>query len=115
MPAKMISSGVISEPPPIPVIPMRTPTPSPKTMTSGSTARLSLAVQAALGLVLPGPAALAARARVRARRASDRLVALVVERVVGQVVLRDEAPHVAVGPVGQRVDLPQAMGLVPLQ
>ena len=35
-PAKMISSGVISEPPPMPVMPIRTPTPRPKTMTSGS-------------------------------------------------------------------------------
>src|SRR5690348_13759439 len=111
MPAKMMSSGVISDPPPIPVIPMRTPTPSPKTMTNGSTARLPLAVQAALGLVLPGPAPVAARARERARRAPDRVIAAVVQWVVGQVVLGDEAPHVAVAPVRQRVDLPQAVGL----
>ena len=36
MPAKSTSSGVISEPPPIPVRPMRMPTPKPKAMTSGS-------------------------------------------------------------------------------
>src|SRR2546430_7859481 len=116
IPAKMISSGVIREPPPMPVMPISTPTPSPKTMISGSMATcLSLSVQAALGLVLPRPAALAAGARVRARCASDRLVAAVVQRVVGQVVLRDEAPHVAIAPVGQRIELPQAVGLVPLE
>ena len=32
------SSGVISEPPPIPVSPTRMPTPNPKTMISGSMA-----------------------------------------------------------------------------
>src|SRR5229473_1705686 len=116
IPAKMISSGVIREPPPMPVMPISTPTPSPKTMISGSIAApLPLSVQAALGLVLPCPAALAAGAGVRARRAADRLVAAVVQRVVGQVVLRDEAPYVAVAPVGQRVELPQAVGLVPFE
>src|SRR2546423_6180339 len=116
IPAKMISSGVIREPPPMPVMPISTPTPSPKTMISGSMATcLSLSVQAALGLVLPRPAALAAGAGVRARRAADRLVAAVVQRGVGQVVLRDEPPHVAVAPVGERIELPQAVRLVPLQ
>src|SRR5947209_10397784 len=103
MPAKMISSGVIREPPPIPVIPISTPTPRPKTMINGSMgARLRLAVQAALGLVLPRPASLASRPGLRAGRASDRVVAPVVQRVVRQLVLGDEAPHVAVGPVGKR-------------
>src|ERR1700710_1783255 len=116
IPAKMISSGVIREPPPMPVMPISTPTPSPKTMISGSmAAALPLAVQAALGLVLPGPASLAAGAGVRARGAADRLVAAVVQRVVGQVMLRDEAPDVAVAPVGQRIELPEAVRLVPLQ
>ena len=36
MPKIRISSGVISEPPPIPVIPTRMPIPSPKTMIAGS-------------------------------------------------------------------------------
>src|SRR4030088_1807292 len=116
MPAKMTSSGVIREPPPMPVMPISTPTPSPKTMISGSMAApLCLAVEAALGLVLPRPAALAAGARFRARRATDRLVAAVVERVVGQVVLRDEAPHIAIAPVGQRIELPQGVGFVPFE
>ncbi len=46
-------------------------------------------------------------------RAADRRVALVVERVVRQVVLGDVAPHVLVGPVGERVELPQAVLGVP--
>src|SRR2546421_4718623 len=116
IPAKMISSGVIRAAAPMPVMPISTPTPSPKTMISGSmAARLALAVEAALGLVQPRPAALAAGAGVRARRAADRLVAAVVQRVVGQVVLRDEAPHIPVAPVGERIELPQGVGLVPLE
>src|SRR5690349_10091207 len=116
IPAKMISSGVIREPPPMPVMPISTPTPSPKTMISGSMATpLSLSVQAALGLVLPRPAAFTAGSGLRAGSAADRLVPLVVQRVAGQVVVRDEAPHVAVAPVGQRVELPQAVGLVPFE
>src|SRR5437588_5477937 len=116
MPAKMTSSGVISEPPPIPVIPISTPTPRPTTMISGSIAgRLSLAVQAACRSVLSRPAAVASRAGLCARRAADRVIAPVVEWVVGQVVVGDESPHVAVGPVGQGVELPQAVRLVPLE
>src|SRR2546421_1984564 len=116
IPAKMISSGVIRAAAPMPVMPISTPTTSPKTMISGSMATcLSLSVQAALGPVLPRPAALAAGAGIRARRAADRLVATVVQRVVGQVVLRDEAPYVAVAPVGQRIELPEAVGLVPFE
>src|SRR3954469_21837637 len=88
MPATMMSSGVISEPPPIPVSPMRMPTPSPNTMTSGS---MSGDVQPALGLVGPGPAAPAAAARRRARPPADRLVPAVVQLVVGQVALVDAA------------------------
>src|SRR3954451_3399190 len=111
MPATMISSGVISEPPPIPVSPMRMPTPSPKTITSGS---MSGDVQPALGLAGPGPAALAAAARQRARRAADRLVATVVQLVVRQVALVDAAPEVLLGPVVERVELPEAAALVEL-
>src|SRR3954469_12510512 len=113
MPATMMSSGVISEPPPIPVSPMRIPTPSPKTMTSGS---MSGDVQPALGLVGTGPAAVAAtsgqRARpaaplpgLRARAPADRLVAAVVQLVVGQVALVDAAPQVLLGPLDERVVL----------
>src|SRR3954468_2530009 len=111
MPATMISSGVMSEPPPMPVSPMRMPTPSPKTMTSGS---MSGDVQPALGLVGPGPAALAAAARQRARRAADRLVAAVVQHVVGQVALVDASPQILLGPVVERVELPDAAAVVEL-
>src|SRR4051794_32442194 len=111
MPATMISSGVISEPPPIPVRPMRIPTPSPKTMMSGS---MSGDVQPALGLVGARPAALAAAAGVRARRAADRLVAAVVQRVVGQVALADATEEIALGPVDERVVLPDPAALVEL-
>src|SRR3954447_23642258 len=109
MPATMISSGVISEPPPIPVSPMRIPTPSPKTMTSGS---MSGDVQPALGLVGTGPAAVAATAGLRARRAADRLVAAVVQLVVGQVALVDAAPQVLLGPLDERLVLPDPAALV---
>jgi hypothetical protein len=36
MPKIRISSGVISDPPPMPVMPTSTPIPSPKTMIAGS-------------------------------------------------------------------------------
>src|SRR5690242_12289334 len=103
MPANRISSGVMSEPPPMPVNPMRMPTPRPKTMTSGSTPSASGDVQPALGLVGARPAALAARARLRARRAADRGVALVVQRVIGQLALEDAVPEVLLGPERERV------------
>src|SRR3954470_19045721 len=112
MPARMISSGVISEPPPIPVSPIRIPTPSPKRMTRPSTP--SGHVEAALGLVAVGPAALAAAAGQRARHAADRVVALVVQRVVGQRALGDPPPDVLVGPLGERVVLDQPAALVAL-
>src|SRR5665213_1506546 len=65
-----------------------------------------LYVQTALGLFRSRPAALAAGARLGARRAADRLVALVVQRVVREVALVDAPPQVLVGPVCQRVVLP---------
>ena len=73
-------------------------------MTSGS--HHASDVQPALGLVGARPAALAAGAGLGAGRAADRLVALVVQRVVGQVALVDALPEVALGPVGERVVLP---------
>src|SRR5579884_3070982 len=63
-------------------------------------------VQTALGLLLPGPAPLATVAGTRAGGAPDRGVAAVVQWVVGQVVRVDVAPEILLGPVGQRVDLP---------
>src|SRR6185312_7166597 len=69
-------------------------------------------VDAALGLVRACPATFAAAARLRAWRAADRLVALVVQRVVGQVALVNAPPQVLVAPVRQRVVLPQAAHVV---
>ena len=60
------------------------------------------------------PAALAARAGRRARRAADRGVALVVQRVVRKVALVDPPPEVLLGPLDQRVELPHRALLVPL-
>src|SRR4051812_39726557 len=108
-PANSTSSGVMSDPPPMPVRPTRIPTPRPKTMTIGSMRSgepgaprrgrsRDVGVQAALQLIAAGPPPRAAVARPRARGAADRRVALVVERVVGQVALADARPHVAVGP-----------------
>ena len=51
-------------------------------------------VQAALGLVLAGPAALSAVAWERAGGAANRLVAPVVEGMVGKIVLVDVTPQV---------------------
>src|SRR3954468_24286515 len=111
MPATMISSGVISDPPPMPVRPMRTPTPSPKTIMSGS---ISGDVRPASVLVVPAPAPAAAVAGERARRAADRLVAAVVQLVVGQVALVDAAEEILLGPVHERVVLPDPAALVEL-
>src|SRR3954453_18541909 len=106
-----INSGVRSEPPPMPVSPIRMPTPRPKRTTSGS---ISSDVQSAFGLVGARPAARAAVARLRARRAPDRGIAAVVQRVVGEVALVDPPPEVLLGPVDERVVLPHRALLVPL-
>src|SRR5204863_6505850 len=72
------------------------------------------AVDAALlrSVLLPpppaGPVGLAVRDGPRAGRAPDGRVALVVQRVVRHVVRPDVVPHLALGPVGQRVDLGDA-------
>ena len=68
----------------------------------------------ALDLVGARPAALAAAAGLGAGRAADRRVALVVQRVVGQVALVDAPPEVLLGPVGERVVLPHRALLVAL-
>src|SRR3954454_7116242 len=74
-------------------------------------AGLDRAVDAALlrRIRLPPPASgaqvLAGLRGPRARRAADRGVALVVERVVGQVVLAHVVPHLVLGPLGERVEL----------
>src|SRR6185503_5196607 len=70
-------------------------------------------VQAALELARARPAALAALAGDGAGRAADRAVALVVQRVVREVVLGDVAPHVPLRPARQRRVLPEAVAQVP--
>ena len=64
----------------------------------------------------PGPAQRPSRprARVGARRAADRRVALIVQRVVRQVAVDDPLPEVLLGPVVERVELPDPALLVPL-
>src|SRR4051812_29453815 len=66
-------------------------------------------VQAALGLGLAGPAAgalvLAGGDGASARPAADRRIALVVQRVVGDLVRHDERPDVARVPAQEWVDL----------
>src|SRR5215218_2203760 len=111
MPNRRISSGVIRLPPPMPVVPTRMPTPKPKRISQGT---IGSDVQPALGLGQAGPAALAAFAGLRAGRAADRRVALVVQRVVGQLALGDPLPEVLLGPVVERVELPDPALVVPL-
>src|SRR4029077_9370975 len=47
--------------------------------------------------------------------AADRRVAAIVERVVREVVLTDVVPDVALGPVGERAQLPEVKPLVPAE
>ena len=65
-------------------------------------------------LSVPAQRPLAAAAGLGAGRAADRGVALVVQRVVGQVALVDALPQVALGPVGERVVLPHRALVVEL-
>src|SRR3954469_9146387 len=111
MPKTTISSGVISEPPPMPVRPTSTPTPNPKRTMNGSTGAY-LPVQPTFRLPGVRPAPAAALRRKRAVGAADRLVAAVVERVIRQIVLVDVGPDLRLAPVRERVDLPQPVQLV---
>src|SRR5574343_1135838 len=65
------------------------------------------------GFVLPPPAAgaelLAQADGARAGRAADAGEELVVQRVVVHLVVGDVVPHIAPGPVGQRVELVQTL------
>src|SRR5947207_15588990 len=72
-------------------------------------------MQPTVGPLGAGPAALAALARLGGVRVADRLVALVVERVVGQPALADVRPAVVVSPVGEGVGLPELVLLVPAE
>src|SRR3954451_20944761 len=113
MPAKRTRSGVMSEPPPMPVSPTRMPTPRPKRTTSGAIAS-SGDVEPALGLLGSRTASSAALARLRACRPSDRVVTAVVEGVIGQPALVDARPDVAIRPHDERIVLPHPTALVPL-
>src|SRR6266545_2238096 len=74
-------------------------------------------VDAALELVRAGPASralvLAARDRARARNAADRRIALVVQRVVRNLVDVDVGLHALRVPVDDRLHLPDAVALRP--
>src|ERR1700733_2785981 len=70
---------------------------------------------AALGLVQARPAAVAAVAWKRARGAADRVVPLIVEWVVRQIMLEDVSPDVLLGPVGERVELDDPAPLIMLE
>src|SRR5439155_6292991 len=89
-------------------------------VTRGASFPGALVVQPALLVlrVLPPPAAgadvLAGLDRARAGRAADTRVALVVEAVVGHVMLLDVVPDVVVRPLDERVELQDAVPLVPL-
>src|SRR3954462_10411906 len=72
-------------------------------------------MQPAFGPLRAGPAALASLARLGRVRVPDRLVALVMERVVGQAALADVGPAHLVGPVGEWVGLPELVLLVPAE
>src|SRR3954466_6365999 len=129
MPKARMSTGVITDPPPTPVVPTSSPTPSPKRTISGSmSSQGSVGVQAALDLVGARPAAVAAGggaggvgaaarpgtpAGERGGGAGERRVPTVVQRVVGHVVGHDVGPDLGLGPIGQRAHLPQAVALVP--
>ena len=108
MPKTRISSGVISEPPPIPVVPTSTPTPRPKSTIAGSITRGRAGAARTRCGRCPAQRPSRPAPGDRAVRAADRAEAPVVQRVVGDVVRGDVAPHVALGPVGQRRGLPLA-------
>src|ERR1700686_1683106 len=72
--------------------------------------QLYVHMEAALCLLAACPAALAPAAWQGARRAADRGVALVVQRVVGQPALVDAPPQVLLAPQHQRVVLLDAPG-----
>src|SRR6266508_4123060 len=80
---------------------------------------LASAVEAALGLLGARPAAspgVLARGRLPgAVGAADRGIALIVERVVGDVVVADVVPDLLLGPVGKWVQLPEPEALVPAE
>src|SRR5919204_1711690 len=81
--------------------------------------RLLVQVDSALELVGAGPPAgmllLVGPDRARAGDAADRAVARLVQRVVRDLVDGDVGPHTLLAPVRERVDLPDAVALRPLE
>src|SRR5829696_4751797 len=76
---------------------------------------VAASVDPALGALGALPAALTPDPRLRAVRAADRPVAPVVQLVVRKVVAEDVAPHVALAPVGERIDLVHRAPRVPVE
>src|SRR5689334_25129326 len=80
---------------------------------------LRVEVDAALELVGAGPSAcallLVGRGRPGAGNAADRPVPGLVQRVVGNLVDLDVGPDALLVPVGERMDLPDAVALRPLE
>src|SRR2546423_3453865 len=76
-------------------------------------------VNATFELVRAGPAAgallLVGRGRPGAGNAADRAIARLVQRVVRNLVDLDVGPDALLVPVGERVDLPDAVAVRPLQ
>src|SRR5215471_1146444 len=72
-------------------------------------------MQAAFGLLHSRPASLAPGSRARAVRAADRVVAARMQFVDGEVALGDVRCNVVVGPVRERVRLPELVTLVPAE
>src|SRR5262245_8389964 len=81
-------------------------------LSGASRTSIVVGVQAALFLGGPAPASgaliLAKHHRPRAGPAADARVSLVVQRIVRNVVVRDQLPDVLLSPGGQRADLDQA-------
>src|SRR4051794_41789882 len=114
MPKARMSTGVITDPPPTPVVPTSSPTPSPKRTISGSmSSQGSVGVQAALDLVGARPAAVAAGGGAGGGRGAGRLVTPGVERGGGDGVGHYLGPEPGPGPNGPRGHPPQALGPVP--
>src|SRR4051794_41641629 len=114
MPKARMSTGVITDPPPTPVVPTSSPTPSPKRTISGSmSSQGSVGVQAALDLVGARPAAVAAGGGAGAVRAAHRLVPPGVQRGGGHVVWHDVGPDLGLRPIGPWGHPPHALAPVP--
>src|SRR3954471_22794029 len=72
-------------------------------------------MDAALGLVGADPTSFAAFSGAGRVRVADRVVAAVVQRVVGQPARADVLPAALLAPVGERARLPELVLLVPTE